>query len=70
MKCSLCHRREVEYFEHTKLPLRPKLCGPCYSRERAAYYRREKTAKSLPTLVGKSFREVFGKEPSDRSFWL
>jgi hypothetical protein len=69
MLCSVCRRREVEVHEHTKLPLRPRLCGPCNSLERNSYLERERVAKSLAE-EGTSFQEVFGREPGDPSFWL
>lgn len=68
--CSVCGKSPAVYREHTKLPLRPNLCGPCYSRERTSYYERESVARSLAAAGGRSFREVFGKDPGDPSFWL
>jgi hypothetical protein len=72
MLCRVCRQREVEVHEHTKLPLHPNLCGPCYRRERYEYQyrRRKRTAKAMPTMLGRGFREVFGKEPGDPAFWL
>jgi hypothetical protein len=70
MLCRVCCQREVEVHEHTKLPLQPNLCGPCYRRERYEYRQRERTAKVMPEMLGRDFREVFGKEPGDPAFWL
>jgi hypothetical protein len=70
MLCPACRQREVEIREHTKLPLQPNLCGPCYRRECYEYKQREKLARSLPKLFGKTFRDYMGREPGDPSFWL
>lgn len=70
MLCCVCRCRDVEIREHTKLPLQPNLCGPCYRRERHEYQQRERIAKDMPSVIGKSYREVFGKEPGDPAFWM
>jgi hypothetical protein len=70
MLCSACRHREAEVFGHWKLPLQPYLCRPCYSLERSGYWKREEMAKSLQSLIGKTFREATGLDPGDPSFWL
>jgi hypothetical protein len=58
----------VEIFEHRKLPLQDNLCQECYTRERTRLKERENVAKTLRD-EGRSFREVFRKEPDDPSWW-
>ena len=50
--------------------MQPNLYGSCYRRERYEYQQRERTAKAMPAMLGRDFREVFGKEPGDPAFWL